>query len=398
MGAFCSAGNDVPSLWNSVREGRSPAKWVYNQSTHKLRRLAGCQILELPACLGQFHRIERMDRVVQIALGALNEAWINAELDRRQPEAQRIGLTCGISRSPVNRILDSSEIMRRKRRIPPSTAANSTIGSLTGALAQYFNLKGPSFTLSSTCTSSAAAITVGALQIIGGGIDIAIAGGAETPLHPLLFEQLSSAGILGHAENPEASCRPFDATRDGTILGEGAGFLILESKRSMESRQVKPLARLSGWSLGVDQAGRTGVNEEGEGLFQSIEESLRMAQISVRDIDYINAHGTATVINDSAEAKAIQRATQSDRPSIPCSSTKPVTGHCLGATSALEAIISVLALRHQCLPPTINYRNPDPSIPLDVISEGAREKEAQYVMSNSLGFWGYCASLIFSKT
>jgi 3-oxoacyl-(acyl-carrier-protein) synthase len=202
---------------------------------------------------------------------------------------------------------------------------------------------------------------------------------------------------MGFHEDASQTCRPFDITRNGIALGEGSAFLILESARSAAARQATALARLAGWAFSLDDSGRAGVHEDGSGLLQVMRQALQVARLGAEQIDYINAHGTGTKINDAAEARAIKKLFGDRAAVVPCSSTKPITGHCLGATPALEAVICLEALRRQQTPPTANCLQPDPLCQINAQPWKAQPARLANAMSNSLGFWGYHASLIFSK-
>ena len=224
-----------------------------------------------------------------------------------------------------------------------------------------------------------------------------MAGGADAPLLDAMIRQILSTGILGSHSDPRRACRPFDATRNGTIIGEGAAFLVLESLDSARRRGVPVLARLMGWAMGADSSHRTSPRDDGEGLVRVMRNALGVAGLGAGEIDYVNAHGTGTPLNDKIESLAMRRLLGDRWHQVACSSTKPVTGHCLGASSALEAVITVLGLREQLAPPTANCLEPDPECSLDLVTDRARPMNMQVAMSNSLGFWGKNASLIFAR-
>ncbi|HWC61875.1 MAG TPA: beta-ketoacyl-[acyl-carrier-protein] synthase family protein, partial [Verrucomicrobiae bacterium] len=245
-----------------------------------------------------------------------------------------------------------------------------------------------------TCASAAFAIGLAAEQILLGKTDAVLVGGAEAPLHAVILAQLQASGVLGSHADAAQACRPFDVTRNGMVLGEGSAFLVLESARLASRRGAKPLARLTGWSMSTDSSGRTGMREDGSSVVHAMQEALDLAQLSPRDIGYVNAHGSGTVLNDFAEASALKKLF--GEYGVPCSSTKPVTGHCLGATPALAAVLCIEALRHQQLPPAVNCAQPDPQCPVQLVTRQTRPAPFTSVLTNSVGFWGYHASLIFS--
>jgi 3-oxoacyl-[acyl-carrier-protein] synthase II len=257
--------------------------------------------------------------------------------------------------------------------------------------------QGPAATVAATCASAAFAIGIAAEQILLGKADCMLAGGAESPFEPVVLAQLHGAGVLASHSDARLACRPFSATRTGIVPGEGSGFLCLESAASAARRGARPLAFLSGWAYSLSDSGRTGVQEDGVDAAHAMREAMERGGIEVADVDYINAHGTGTRINDPAEARAIVSLFGSRATSVPCSSTKPVTGHCLGATPALEAILCVEALRRQIVLPTANCPDQDPGCPVNAETRGARPATLRTALSNSLGFWGYRAALVFAR-
>ena len=396
LGVFCGAGATVQELWTNVVEGRSSAVWKKFPGRKSPLRVAVCTAPNVRTDLPELHAARKMDRCVQMALAATRQAWSDAGLDENSLPPERIGIISGTSRGPLEKIGESARLLDHGRMLP-SLAANSTVACLSGALGHILGVRGAGFTVSATCASAAMAIALGAQQILTGSVDVVVAGGAEASFQPLLVSQLSVAGLLGSHEDPDRVCRPFDVTRDGILLGEGAAFIVLESALSARRRGAKIHARLAGWALGIDSAGRSGVSESGEGLLQVMNPALRLAGLDSTQVDYCNTHGTGTQLNDRAEARAMAHLMSESEKGIPCSSTKPITGHCLGATPAIEAVISIQTIRHQCLPPTINCEQPDPECALDIIPDKSRVAPVRAVMSNSLGFWGKHASLIFTS-
>jgi len=234
---------------------------------------------------------------------------------------------------------------------------------------------------------------VGAQQILLGAADIVLVGGAEDALNPMVLSQMAAAGVLGTHPDPAQTCRPFSRNRNGTILGEGSAFLVLESARSAHQRGRPAYSRLAGWASGSDGYQRTRMRPNGDGLHQVMTDALQMAAMAPEQIGYVHAHGTGTVLNDGQEAKAMRRLFPQG---AACSSTKPITGHCMGAAAALGAIVSIEALRQQWLPPSANCQPLDPDCEPALIHPTARSSPLHAVMSNALGFWGHNVSLIFS--
>lgn len=394
IGSFSSAGNSVSALWNAAIAGRSLAAWRNFGNGDEPSRFAVCHAPEIDVSRQQLRAVRKLDRSVQMACLAANQAWEQARLtDVYAPE--RVGVMVGSSRGPLGKCIES--LHQGTRPLRPSMAADTTFGSLSGALAQSFKVKGPGASISATCASAAFAIGLAAEQILLDRADAMLVGGAEAPLEAPLLKQLHATGVMGFHPKAERTCRPFDINRNGMLLGEGSAFFILESEQAAANRRAAIHARLAGWALSLANSGRTGVTPEGSALLQTMREALQLAELCPDDIDYINAHGTGTRQNDSAEAQAIKTLFVTDTKNVPCSSTKPITGHCLGATPALEAVLSIKALHHQKIPPTANCLSQDPLCPINVQRSTAQSAKISTVMSNSLGFWGYHASLIFSK-
>jgi 3-oxoacyl-[acyl-carrier-protein] synthase II len=247
--------------------------------------------------------------------------------------------------------------------------------------------------VAASCASAAVAIAQGAEQILLGKVDAVLVGGTEAPLQAEALRQYKAAGVLATHEHPAEACRPFDLARNGLVLGEGSAFLFLESLDSARRRGARPLGHLRGWSYASEASSRTAT--AGAGLVHVMNEALRLAHLAPSAIDYINLHGTGTEQGDFAEAEAVAEVFH-EHPDVPCSSTKPITGHCLGATPALEAVISIEALRAQRIPLSANCPNQDPCCRIHLQKDAARPAALRNVMSNSLGFWGQYASLVFS--
>lgn len=394
-GCLSAAGSSVAGLWNSALVAKSLAAWREFQIAGEPQQFAVSTAPDLDVSDPALHPVRRMDRCVQLAWLAARQAWLQAGLEDASSRAG-IGLMVGSSRGPMERLEHGFRRVEAPR-YPPSLSADCTFGSLSGALAQALNLGGPTTTVSATCASGAYAIALAAEQILLGKADIMIVGGTETPLHAAALAQLQAAGVLGSHTDPRITCRPFDVTRDGLALGEGSAFLVLESARSAASRGARTLARLSGWSTNIDHSGRAGVTHDGSGIVESARLALRLAGLNPPQIDHVNLHGTGTRLNDLAEARAINKVFGAHASALPCTSSKPVTGHCLGATPALEAVLCVETLARQIIPSTANCHELDPECAIDVVTRSPRAVRINHVMSNSLGFWGYHASLIFSK-
>ena len=390
VGAFSTAGPGAGALAAAAVAGRSPARAGEFAGVSAGGGVAVCSAPAIDATQPEMRSVRRMDRCVQMAWLAAREAWEQSGM-KGVYAPERIGIVVGSSRGPLGKQREGME-RAGDHRLAPSLATDTTFASVSGALARAFDLRGPGAMISATCASGAFAIAWAAEQILLGHADAMLVGGTEAPLQPALLALLQLAGVLGFHVEPEQTCRPFSADRNGLVLGEGSGFLALESGHATAARRVPALAWLAGWATYMDDSGRAGVNRHGSGLTRVMHRALQVAGLRPEEIDYVNAHGTGTRLNDEAESRAVHGIFGE---TVPCTSTKPITGHCLGATPALEAVLCVETFRHQVIPPTANCHAQDPLCRINVLPLKARPASVSAVMSNSLGFWGYHSSLIF---
>ncbi len=389
-GVVWGGGRGVAGLTEAARTGRAGGKGVEVAG----QRYAGCLVENW---IGS-GKGKRLDPSVQFALTAADEAMAEAGWageDKAGVDPGRLGVAAGTSRGCQAQWEVAQAALSGTRRARPTLAATTTLAALSGAVAQQAGARGPGMTLSATCASGAAAIGYAAEQLLLGRADVMLAGGADAVRNGLVFPGMAGAGVLGSHEDPARACRPFEASRNGLLLGEGAAFVVLERASHAAARGAVPLARLLAWALTVhDGAGKTGLSEDGAALAGAMRGALTLTGKNAAEVTYINAHGTGTPLNDRAEVAALREVFGQDIP--PVSSTKPVTGHCLGATPVMEALIAIAALQGGWLPPQAGVEEVDPLLkPLDVPVEIGRALPPGMVMSNSLGFWGYHASLIF---
>lgn len=396
MGAWSAGGNNVQELWQSVHAGKGLAGWLRLPEAVADGKLPVCTAATPKLTHPALRHLRRMDRAVMLAAAAAWEAWLDAGLETRPASPDRIAVVVGTSRGTVQA---SKEAQRQldAGRMFPSTAAHATLASLSGVLAAMCQATGPCLVVSAACASSATALTTAAQLILSGAVDVALAGGAEAPLDPVILAQLHAAGVLATHTDPALACRPFDRHRSGTVLGEGAAFLVLESTASVQRRNAAAYAQFAGWGIATEPGERAGVSEDSRGLTTAMQKALCLAGLSTTDIGYLNPHGTGTKLNDLQEARAILQVF-ANSPGPLVSATKPVTGHCMGATAALEAIIAIQVLRQGIAPPTGNCADPDPGCSLRLIHERPAPCVTQAVMTNSSGFWGNHASLLFTRT
>lgn len=359
--------------------------------------------IEIPVCSiddneltdKKFTSFRKLDRTARLAAYAAHNAWIDSGLDKYDIDMNKVAVIIGTSRGPVGKWEETYNRQCAKIKQLPSLAASGTIASISGSISQLINASGPSFTISSTCSSSASAIALGATMVESGNCDAVLVGGVESVINESVINVMRSAGLIGKDSIPDRTCKPFDTNRNGLVVGEGAGFLVLESLAHANKRNFNSLVGIAGWNTGLSQAGKVGVQLSGESFANCIKKSLSMSDLKSTDIDYINAHGTGTKLNDLCESNAINLV--DGLSNVPLSSLKPITGHCLGASPALEAILSIKSITNSIAPQTTNLLEQDPKINLNLIKGKALEKSINNVLSTSLGFWGNHASIIFSK-
>jgi 3-oxoacyl-[acyl-carrier-protein] synthase II len=383
LGVWSAAGTSPEGLFETALRARPAAvRKVFGQQT-----VAVCEA-PVPPPIDGFPQARHMDLAVRLALAAGFPAFTAGGL--RELDPGRIAILVGTSRGPAGKVAGGA-------RVRPSQATHTAIASLSGALSLALGVRGPCLTVSATCASSAHAIAIGALLLESGVVDAVLAGGAEAPITTELMEQFAAASILGNARDPAMACRPFDTARDGTAIGEGSAFLALTRAADVGARGLAPLARLAGFAMGAESHNRASLRADGEGLAKTIAQALARGGIAPEQIGYINAHGTGTVINDTSEAAALRRVLGVHIGRVPVSSTKAVTGHCLGATAAMEAVLTIAALRRQLAPPTTGCLQPDPGLGLDIVHGAPRPISGRFAMSTSLGLWGNTACLIFAQ-
>lgn len=340
----------------------------------------------------------RTDRVIQFAVVAAAEAIEQSGLDLDAIDSTRAGVFIGTALGGIETFENGVRTLstRGPKRVSPFFVPMSLVDMSSGYVSIRFGLRGPNMATISACSSGGHAIGEALETIRRGQADVMLAGGVEAAVTPAGVAGFAAAGALSSRnDEPEAASRPFDAERDGFVLGEGGAILVLESAEHAERRAARPLARLSGYGSTADAFHITQPAEEGEGAARAMTIALQDAGLTPDQISYVNAHGTSTRLNDKFETMAIKRVYGEAIP--PVSSTKGATGHLLGAAPAIEAAFSVLAIQDGVVPPTINYCHPDPECDLDVIPNEARQLALQHVMSNSFGFGGHNAVLIFSR-
>ena len=395
---------DTPATWSAILAGTSGiGPLVVDFDLEKFPTRIGGQVRGFdPLAYMSAKDARRMDTFIQYGIAAAQEAIRDAALVVTPENAERIGVAIGSGIGGIEGIeknhLAFLENGHSPRKISPFFVPSSIINMVAGNLSIMYGIKGPNLAVVTACTSGAHNIGLSARLIQTGDADIMIAGGAEMSTTPISLGGFCAARALStRNEEPTRASRPFDQDRDGFVMGDGAGILVLESLESAQARGVPIYAELVGFGMSADAHHVTQPSEGGEGAARCMVNALRDAGLAPAQIDYINAHGTSTPAGDIAETQAIKRAFGAHARRLAVSSTKSMTGHMLGAAGAVEAAFSILALRDQILPPTINLDQPDAECDLDYVPHQARPARLDHALSNSFGFGGTNGSLIFRR-
>jgi 3-oxoacyl-[acyl-carrier-protein] synthase II len=402
MGAITPVGNDVPAFWEALIAGKSGGGPItaFDASEQPVGIAAEVKDFDPVAHLGR-RDTRRTDRFTQFALVAADQAIADADLALdSNGDNRHVGTLIGTGIGGIGTLLENVEVMRERgaRRVSALMVPMMMPNAGAGQIAIRYGLRGPALSLASACATGSNAIGEAAEFIRRGAAEVMICGGSESVMYPLALAALGNMGACSQRnDEPERASRPFDADRDGFLMGEGAGVLILESLAHAQARGARIHAELLGYGASSDAFHITAPDEDGRGAVLSMEAALRDADLQPEDIDYINAHGTSTPLNDRTETLAIHQVFGQHAVSMPISSTKSMIGHLMGAAGAVEAIACIKSLQTSIIHPTINYETPDPDCDLDYVPNHAREVPIQTALSNSFGFGGHNATVIFRR-
>jgi 3-oxoacyl-[acyl-carrier-protein] synthase II len=401
LGLVTPLGNDVPTTWDGLVAGRSGVGPIthFDASDYPTRIAAEVKDFD-PVALFGHREARRMDRFSQFAMAAASQALDDSGLSVNESNAHRVGAVIGSGIGGIISVLEQAEILRTRgpRRVSPFLVPMMLPDTAPGQVAINYGLKGPNFAVISACATGANAIGEAAEVIRRGAADAMLAGGAEAGIVPLAIAGFTvMQAVSTRNDAPERASRPFDATRDGFVMGEGGGVVVLESETHARARGARIYAKVVGYGATADAYHITAPEETGEGATRAMQVALDQAGLAPEQIGYLNAHGTSTVLNDKGETAAIKAIFGDYAYHLPVSSTKSMTGHLLGGAGAVEAIFCVLALNEGTLPPTMNYEHPDPECDLDYVPNEARRAAVDVAMSNSFGFGGHNACLILKR-
>ena len=403
LGAVTPVGQDVASTWKAMLSGTSGVGPITQFDTSGYRTTIAGEVKEWdPAQHFERREVRRLDRYTQFFLVAVRQALQGASLSFEQDDeaATRAGVMVGAGFGGMGSFIEEIEILieRGPDRVSPTGVPRIIPNMAAGLASIEHHLLGPVSCAVTACSASANAIGDGAEWIRRGAADVVVAGGAEAAITTFGIATFAQARALSSRNGePTRASRPFDAGRDGFVMGEGGAALILEDESHARARGATILAELTGYGMSADAYHITLPRPGGTGAARAMTAALADADLEPSQVGYINAHGTSTEANDSTETAAIHIALGADAERIPISSTKSMTGHILGGAGAVEAVACIMALRDQVLPPTINYEVPDPECDLDYIPNEARPASLDHAMSNSFGFGGHNVSLVFSR-
>ena len=401
MGAVTPVGNDIVSFWDSIRSGKCGIDTItsFDASEFKTQIAGEVKGLEVTDFIEK-KEARKMDKYTQFALIAASEAVKNSGLDMEKEDPWRVGVVTGSGIGGINTLEEQHKALleRGPGRVSPFFIP-MMIGNMAAAqIAIKYGMKGINENVVTACASSTNAIGDAYRHIQYGSNDVIIAGGAEAAVSPLAFAGFCNMKAMStRNDDPQHASRPFDAERDGFVLSEGAGFIVLEELEHAKARGANIICEIVGYGATDDAYHITSPVPGGEGGAKAMELAIKDAGAEPADITYINAHGTSTKYNDHFETQAIKSVFGEAAYKVAVSSTKSMTGHMLGAAGGVEAIVCALAIRDGYIPATINYVNPDPDCDLDIVPNEGRSCEVKYAMSNSLGFGGHNATVVFKK-
>ena len=401
LGSVAPNGNHVDEYWANLISGVSGIGPItyFDSSNHRVK-IAG-QLTDFdPETILDAKEIRKLDPFSVYALVATDEAIKMSGLDNNQFNPDRIGVTIGTGVGGIQTLEDQQRVIDQKgaRRVSPQFVPKMIANIAGGHLSMRWNLKGPNQTVTSACASATDAIGMAMRLILAGDADAMVTGGTEASITGLTIAGFANMRALSQSnENPTSASRPFDMDRNGFVLGEGSGMIVIETESHAKKRGANILAELAGYGSTDDAFHITQPSEGGIGALKAMERAVKDANLNLEDIDYINAHGTSTPFNDKNESAAISHLFKDHSKKLKVSSTKSMTGHLLGAAGGIEAVASVKTIMHQMIAPTINYDTPDPECNLNYVPNTAQDSKVNAVLSNTFGFGGHNAVVCIRK-
>lgn len=402
MGVMSPIGNTIDDYWNAMMNGKSGASNITQFDTENFTTKFACEVKDFDA-VGYFgvKDARKLDRYAQLGIVAADQAIENSGLnDYSALDKNRVGVIVGsgIGGMVTFETEHSNLVHKGPRRVSPHFIPMMILDIAAGQISIKHGYKGPNFATCSACATGSHAIGTSMMLLQGGHADVIVSGGAEATISPMAIAGFNSAKALStRNDNPEIASRPFDKDRDGFVMGEGSGIVVLETLEHAKKRGANILAEITGFSFSGDAYHVTSPAPGGEGAVRSMKDAITNAKLQFTDIDYINAHGTSTGPNDRNETQAIKDVFGDHAYKLNVSSTKSMTGHLLGAAGAIESIAGIKAIMHQIIPPTINHDEAEEGLDLNYTPNKPQEREVNHVLNNVFGFGGHNASVIYSK-
>jgi 3-oxoacyl-[acyl-carrier-protein] synthase II len=401
VGAVSPLGLTVKDTWQNAIKGVSGVGPITAFDASDLLVHIACEVKNFsPENYMSAREVRRRDRFEQMAAAAVQEALAQSGLQKDSVDPRRVGVVVSSAIGGMQALRDAVLAAEgdNPRHISPFAIPMLMSNGASGMVAIDYGFQGPSFSVGSACASSADGIGMAWLMLRSGSVDAMVTGGAEAPISSVGVAAFDRLGAMSRRNNDYSMTpQPFDLERDGLVMGEGAGILILETESHAKKRGAEIIAELAGYAATADAYHITAPAEDGSGGAQAMRAALQVAGANLDEVSYINAHGTATQLNDLSETRAIKACFGDLAYNIPVSSTKSMTGHMMGATGALEAILCIKAIQENMVPPTIHYRTPDPQCDLDYVPNRAREIDVNLAISNAFGFGGHNAVLVVRK-
>jgi 3-oxoacyl-[acyl-carrier-protein] synthase II len=401
LAAISPLGTGVEKFWQGLLEGKSGIDLVTRFDVTEFPTKIAGEVKDFdPGLYMDKKEAKRMDRFTQFAVAGAKVALEDAKMDMEGLDKEKVGVILGSGIGGMETLEEQARILREKGpgRVSPFFVPMMIGNMAAGQVAIALGVTGPNITVVTACASATNAIGDAFKLIQRGGAEVVITGGTEASITPLAFAGFCSMKAMStHNDEPQKASRPFDANRDGFVMGEGSGILILESLEHAQKRGARIYAEVLGYGTTADAHHITAPAPGGAGAAKAMAEAIRDAGIKPEDIDYINAHGTSTDLNDKYETMAIKQVFGEHAYKLAISSTKSMTGHLLGAAGGIEMVATALAVHNDIVPPTINYETPDPECDLDYVPNQARKMTVDYALSNSLGFGGHNATVVIGK-
>jgi 3-oxoacyl-[acyl-carrier-protein] synthase II len=400
LGAVTPIGSDAPSTWRAAVAGESGIDFIRSFDPSEFPVQVAAEVKDFdPTQVAPPKDARRLDRNVLLSLGAAREAVADARLDGAY-SPDRVGILFGTAIGGIMGIVEQVDVLRDRGpgRVAPTFIPNVLVDTASGQLSIALGFRGPNYAPVSACATGSTAVGEAAELIKRGGADAVLAGGAEACITPLILAGFCAMrGLAAEDDHPPRASRPFDATRAGFVMGEGACVLVLEELEAAERRGATVYAEILGYGMSNDGHHLAQPDPESVGVVAMMRQALERANVEPAQVGYLNAHGTSTPLGDAAETRAIKEVFGDHAYQLAVSSTKSVTGHCFGAAGAVEAMMCVLAVRDGILPPTMNYEHPDPACDLDYVPNEARQAQVEVALSNAMGLGGHNGCVLVGR-